>query len=151
MTRWMIRRRSQKKSEQVHPESWSRFRRWRHARPFAGSILMILAGILMIVGPVSLFQFAAMAGSLLWAGLLVGGLMLVMGLLAMLVPGYALMTGAIGFVLALVSLLTATVGGFGIGMILGIIGSALCVAWKPVVQPLRADDSSTNSTNSSAS
>jgi len=147
----MIRRRSQKKSEQVHPESWSRFRRWRHARPFAGSILMILAAMLMLVGPVTLLRYAAIAGSLLWAGLLVGGLMLVMGLLAMLAPGYALMTGAIGFVLALVSLLTATVGGLVIGMILGIIGSALCVAWKPVVQPLRTDASSTNSTNSSAS
>ncbi len=77
--------------------------------------------------------------------------MLVMGLLSMLVPRYALVTGAIGFVLALVSLLTATVGGFGIGMILGIIGSALCVAWKPVVHPLRADDSSTNSTESTNS
>src|SRR5260370_27594846 len=132
MTRWMIRRRSQKKSEQVHPESWSRFRRWRHARPFAGSILMILAAMLMLVGPVTLLRYAAIAGSLLWAGLLVGGLMLVMGLLAMLAPGYALMTGAIGFVLALVSLLTAPVGGLGRGLLLGSLVRRLCDSGKRV-------------------
>jgi hypothetical protein len=64
-----------------------------------------------------------------------------MGLLPLFVPGYALMAGAVGLVLSLISLLVA-VGGFGIGMILGLIGGALCVAWKPVAYSLPSNTSS---------
>jgi hypothetical protein len=56
-----------------------------------------------------------------------------MGLIELLAPSHALVAGAIGIVLALISLLTA-LGGFGIGMLLAIIGSSYAVAWKPESQ-----------------
>ncbi len=112
----------------------SRFRLWRKRRPFWGAILMMLAGLLILWGPTSLLQLAMLPGNSIWAGLLVGALLFVMGLIQLLAPSYALITGAIGIVLSLVSLIVA-LGGFGIGMLLGIIGGSLGVAWRPVVRP----------------
>lgn len=115
---------------------WSRFRLWRKTRPFWGSILMMLAGLLILAGPAALLQLAFLPGSLLWAGLLVGALLFTMGLIQLLMPSYALITGAIGVILSLISLIVA-IGGFGVGMLLGIIGGALGVAWRPVAGPAR--------------
>ena len=115
---------------------WSRFRLWRKTRPFWGSILMMLAGLLILAGPAALLQLALLPGSTLWAGLLVGALLFTMGLIQLLMPSYALITGAIGVILSLISLIVA-IGGFGVGMLLGIIGSALGVAWRPVTGPAR--------------
>jgi hypothetical protein len=52
-----------------------------------------------------------------------------MGLIELFAPSHALIAGAIGVVLALVSLITA-LGGFGIGMLLAVIGSSYAVAWR---------------------
>jgi hypothetical protein len=104
---------------------------WVRTRPFWGSLLIIAAGLLILIGPASLLRFSLLPGSMLWAGLLVGALLLVMGVIQLLLPSYAVITGAIAIVLSLVSLLVA-LGGFGIGMLLGIIGGSLGVAWRPV-------------------
>jgi len=108
------------------------FRLWRLRRPFWGSVLMILASILILVGPLSpsILRFALLPGSTIWAALLVGGLLLVMGIVQMLVPSLSTFTGAVGVVLSLISIIVA-LGGFVVGMLLGLIGSALGVAWRP--------------------
>lgn len=118
------------------PVWWASFRLWRLRRPFAGAILMLIASLLMIWGPMSLLRFALLPGSTIWAGLLVAGLLFVMALIQLLAPSHALITGAVGLVLSLVSLLVAGFGGLVIGAILGIIGSALGVAWQPDARPL---------------
>ncbi len=124
--------RPKKHSEQKDDwREWSRFRLWRRTRPFAGAILIMIAGLLVLWGPVELLPFALLPGSNIWAGILVGGLLLVMGIIQLLAPSNALVTGAIAVVLSLVSLLVAA-GGFGIGMLLGIIGGAMGIAWQPV-------------------
>jgi hypothetical protein len=115
---------------------WSRFRLWRRTRPFWGSLLIIIAGLLVLWGPIEFLPFAMLPGNSVWAGILVGALLLVMGIIQLLAPSYALITGAIAIVLSLVSLLVA-VGGLGIGMILGLIGGAIGVSWRPVVGALK--------------
>lgn len=135
----IIRRRN--KPKEIHPENWSRFRLWREARPFTGSVLLILSGLLVLWGPLTLIRFALLPGSVIWSALLVGALLVLMGGLQLLVPAYSLMAGSIGIILALVSLVAAA-GGLGIGMILGVIGGSLSVAWKPIVRPLRSDSRS---------
>jgi hypothetical protein len=133
----IIRRKS--KPKEIHPENWSRFRRWREARPFTGSVLMMLAGLLILWGPISLMRFALLPGSMIWSAMLIGAALLLMGVLQLLVPTYALMAGSIGIILSLVSLVAAAGGLLGIGMILGLIGGSLSVAWKPIVRPLRSN------------
>jgi hypothetical protein len=113
----------------------SNFLLWRLSRPFWGSILMMMASLLMLWGPVSLLRFALLPGSSIWAGILVGVLLFIMALIQLLAPSYAVITGGIGVALSLVSLLVAGFGGLGIGVILGTIGSALGIAWKPSAQP----------------
>jgi uncharacterized protein DUF6114 len=118
-------------------DSWpSDFRIWRLRRPFWGSILMMMASFMMLWGPVSLLRFALLPGSSIWAGIFVGILLFIMALIQLLTPSYAVITGGVGVALSLVSLLVAGFGGLGIGVILGTIGSALGVAWKPNAQPL---------------
>jgi hypothetical protein len=131
-----VERKAQRRKKARDWREWSRFRLWRKTRPFWGSILMILAGLLILAGPAALLQLAFLPGSMLWAGLLVGALLFTMGLIQLLMPSYALITGAIGIILSLVSLIVA-IGGFGVGMLLGIIGSALGIAWRPVTGPAR--------------
>ena len=131
------------KSTREKQSMWTRFNRWRRARPFAGAILMMLSGALVLWAPIALFRYIMLPGNTLWAAFLVGALLVVMGLLQLFVPSYALMAGAIGIILSLVSLVVA-VGGLGIGMILGIIGGALSVAWKPTLRPVRSSNPSSS-------
>lgn len=109
---------------------WATFRLWRLRRPFWGSILMLLASLFMLVGPLTLLSSAFLPGSAVPMALLVGSLMLVMALAQLFVPAHALITGLIGIVLSIVSLITGSFGGLGIGMIIGILGSAQGVAWE---------------------
>ncbi len=125
------RRRRARKDRLQDWQHWSRFRLWRHTRPLWGSIFMIVAGAVMIVDAAFFLSLAFLVQSL-WPAFLVGGLLLVMGLIQLFLPTYAVITGSIGLVLSLVSLLVASFGGCGVGMLLGIIGSALSIAWRPV-------------------
>jgi hypothetical protein len=111
------------------------FRLWRLRRPFWGSIWLLVAGALVLLGPVSLMRFALFPGNTIWAGLLVGALIVVMGLIQLFLPAFSVITGSIAVVLSLVSLIVAA-GGFIIGMLLGIVGGALSVAWRPNARPL---------------
>lgn len=125
------RRRKAKKDRLQGWDTWSAFRLWRHTRPFWGSVLMLLGSLLLLSLPISLLRFAFLLDSL-WASVLLGALLLVMALVQLFVPSYAVLTGAIGIVLSLVSFITSSFGGLIIGMLLGIIGGALSVSWRPV-------------------
>jgi hypothetical protein len=92
---------------------------------------MIIAALILLFFPLSLLQYAFLLNSI-WASILVGGLLLVMGLIQLFLPSYSVMTGSIGIVLSLVSFLTNSFGGLALGMLLGIIGCALSIAWRPV-------------------
>lgn len=125
------RRRKIRKDPLADWQNWSKFRLWRHTRPLWGSILMILGAAALLALPLSLLQFAFLLNTF-WASLLIGGLLLVMGLIQLFLPAYAVITGSIGIILSLVSFITNTFGACGIGMLLGIVGCALSIAWRPV-------------------
>ncbi len=137
------RRRKNKKDTLADWRNWSRFRLWRHTRPFWGSVWMIVAALILLAFPISLLQFAFLVNTL-WASLLIGGLLLAMGLVQLFFPSYAIITGSIGMVASLVSFVTNTFGGLALGMLLGIIGCALSIAWRPVPRSRLAAGSSTN-------
>jgi len=128
---WRPRRRTAKKDALENWQNWSRFRLWRRTRPFWGSVWMIVAALILLAFPISLLQFAFLVNTL-WASLFIGGLLLVMGLIQLFLPSYSVITGSIGMVLSLVSFITNTFGGLALGMLLGIIGCALSIAWRPV-------------------
>jgi len=121
---------TRKKTRTEDWRTWSRLRLWRKQRPFWGSLFLMLAGILVLGGPMSLFPMVMISGGTITEGLLVGALLVTMGLLQLLSASHALATGSIALVLSFASILVA-LGGFGIGVFLGIIGSALGIAWRP--------------------
>jgi len=126
------RKERRKQLMQSSDQKWQRFRLWRKQRPFWGAILMIIAGLFVLWGPLSLFPLMFITGGSIHEGLLVGSLLVLMGILQLLAPSHALITGSIGIILSLASVLVA-LGGMGIGVFLGLIGSSLGVAWKPSV------------------
>lgn len=124
-------RRRAKKDRLQNWDRWSRFRLWRRTRPLWGSLFMLLGSLFLLALPIYFLTFAFIVSSL-WASLFLGGLLLVMALIQLFLPSYAVITGSVGIVISLVSFITSTFGGFGIGMLLGIIGGALSVAWRPI-------------------
>ena len=109
---------------------WYTIKYWCHQRPCWGAFCVLAAGLLILWAPVCLLQSTIVTGSTLWAGLVVGGLLFAMGLVELFAPSQALVAGAIGVVLSLISLITA-LGGLGVGMFLGVIGSSYVIAWRP--------------------
>src|SRR5690242_9638727 len=102
---WLPRRRRSKRDELANWQEWSKFRLWRRTRPFWGSVWMIVSALILLAFPLSLLQFAFLMNNF-WASLIVGGLLLVMGLIQLFLPSYAVITGSIGMVLSLTSFIT---------------------------------------------
>jgi uncharacterized protein DUF6114 len=111
-------------------ELWYHIKGWSHQRPCWGAFCTLFASLLILWAPVCLLQSGIVPGSTLWAGLVIGGLLCAMGLVELFAPAQAQVAGAAGVVLSLVSLIAA-LGGFGMGMLLGVIGSSYAVAWRP--------------------
>lgn len=108
-----------------------RFHRWRHTRPFWGGLLAIIAGLELVsipLGPMTFTVQQSLAGIASW---LVGVLLVALGVLVWVQPQHRLFYGILTILLALVSFLTSNLGGFLLGMLLGIVGGALIFGWTP--------------------
>lgn len=116
------------------------FKGWRRTRPFWGGVFLILGGIVILVPPYASLKLGDMVISIgTVAGvssLLIGVMMVVIGIALWVRPAYRIVGGIAAGMLALVSLVTANLGGFLIGMVFGIIGAALMIAWTD--QPKRS-------------
>ena len=107
------------------------WRRWRTGRPFAGGLLVILAGaeiLLAVKAPLPVVPNVGMQGMI---GSLVPVLLLLCGVLLLANPAQRLFYSTIAAVFALASWATSNLGGFVLGLMLGLIGSALAFAWTP--------------------
>ena len=119
------------------------FRDWRHTRPFWAGVLCLLGGALMAYGPLSVFKYVLVAGTVIWAGVLIGLLVCAMGLFFWLAPQFRQLVGILAAVFSVVSLITSNFGGFIIGMLLGSFGGAMGFAWTPLPAPGREAETST--------
>jgi hypothetical protein len=110
---------------------WRRgFRHWRRSRPFwAGLITLAAAYELVAVPNLSLggltFQ-QGIAGIGTW---LMAALMALMALVMWFQPHLRVIAGVSTILFALASFLTSNLGGFLLGMLLGLVGGSLAVAW----------------------
>jgi Family of unknown function (DUF6114) len=108
------------------------FRAWRQSRPFWGGLWCVLGGAAMAYGPTTAIKVILISGTVVWAGILVGALVAMMGLFLWFTPHLRHLVGIVAVLLSIVSLLTSDYGGFGIGLVLGTVGGALGFAWAPV-------------------
>ncbi len=119
------------------------FRQWRHTRPFWAGVLCVVGGALMAYGPLSVFKYVLVAGTVIWAGVLIGLLVCAMGLFFWLAPQFRQLVGILAAVFSVVSLITSNFGGFIIGMLLGSFGGAMGFAWTPLQAPGREAETGT--------
>jgi hypothetical protein len=115
----------------------ARFRRWRQSRPFWGGLLLILAGAELVLipltgillhGAIKLVIYIGIGGVF---GVLIGLLLITAGLLLWISPAHKTFYAIAGVILAVLSFIASNLGGFFLGMLLGIIGGSLAFAWTP--------------------
>jgi hypothetical protein len=119
------------------------FRNWRRTRPFWGGLLVLLAGLPILyfpyanlsIGTLSI-HLATSAGA---ASLLIGLLLIALGVSVWFQPMIRVFAGIAALVLALVSIPMSNLGGFGLGLLPGLLGGAMIVSWAPLKQPRTAD------------
>jgi hypothetical protein len=122
----------------LHPATGSRrgivgaFRLWRRSRPFWGACWAILGGLVITYIPLRALQFVFVTQTPIWAGILVGALILLLAVFALLQPQNRYLIGAAIIVLALVSFITSDFGGLFVGMLAVLLGGALMLSWTPV-------------------
>ncbi|MFI6112271.1 DUF6114 domain-containing protein [Kitasatospora sp. NPDC051164] len=111
-------------------------RDWRGRRPFWGGLLVLLGGaeiLFTLRAPLPVVLHIGMQGL---AGYLVPAVMVLCGLLILFNPAQRLFYSILAVLASLASWVTSNLGGFLIGMLLGVVGSCLTFGWLPD-QPLR--------------
>jgi hypothetical protein len=133
---------------------WRRdFRRWRRARPFWSGLLLIASGLeLLLSANLDLGDIEVHLGFEGFLSYLLPVIMLLTGLFVWFTPKQRVFYGIIGALTAVYSLIGLNLGGWFIGMLLGLIGGGLAFAWTPVEpQPPSGPSDPSNSDASSAS
>lgn len=110
-----------------------RFRRWRRGRPFWGGTFLMLGGVqLFLSTQLSLGDLEISFGPEGYLAILLPAVLLLCGVLLWATPQHRHFYSVIGVVTAIYSLLGLNLGGWFLGMLLGIVGGALGFSWTAV-------------------
>ncbi|GLY99164.1 DUF6114 domain-containing protein [Actinoplanes sp. NBRC 103695] len=114
-----------------------RFGRWRRARPFWGGLMLVLsAAVLFLSANLTLEAMQVHFGQEGFLSYLLPLMLLLCGLLIWFTPAQRVFYAIIALLTAVYSLIGLNLGGFGVGMLLGIAGGALAIAWTPTKAPV---------------
>jgi hypothetical protein len=106
-----------------------RIRKWRRTRPFWGAVITTLSGLMILWVPLNLYLSTFLPGSIAIIGLLFGGMITLIGIVALFFPHSSKILGIFTIFLSILSVIGA-LGGFLVGTLFGIIGGALLMAWR---------------------
>ncbi|MBU2694240.1 DUF6114 domain-containing protein [Nocardioides sp. WV_118_6] len=111
---------------------WRGFARFRRTRPFWGAVILAL-GAYFIARPLlgGTFEFYTTVGVRSITPLLIAGGMAAAAGIAVVVPAQRHFPAIVALMLAVASLPLANLGGWLIGMVLGILGAGLVFSWTP--------------------
>jgi hypothetical protein len=113
-----------------------RFALWRDNRPFVAGVLMIVSGLLLLgSGNLDLGNMQIHLGVTGYLSYIVPAVLILCGALVWASPDQRMFYGIIAVLDALYSLISVNLGGFFVGMIVGIVGGSLAVAWDPLRFP----------------
>jgi hypothetical protein len=117
------------------------FNRWRAGRPFVGGALLVAAGLVAGFTPFQVLQnWLFRDGSAQIIGILgsfFAVAVIMAGLGVMLNPELSNLLGMIGITFTILVTLVGNFGGLLVGTFLGIIGGAMCIAWRRTDIPAR--------------
>jgi hypothetical protein len=119
-----------------------RFRLWRRGRPFWGGLILMLAGAqLWLSTNFNPLHFEISFGPTGFLVILLPLILVLCGFLVWFMPQHRIFYGIIATVTALYSLLGLNLGGWFLGMLLGILGGSLVISWTPIAphSPATAD------------
>ncbi|MEV7195759.1 DUF6114 domain-containing protein [Streptomyces sp. NPDC093510] len=114
-------------------------RRWRRTRPFWGGLLLILGGAELLLIPLSPLTVLVSLGLGGIAALGIGIALVVAGLFLWLLPHTHHYVSVNALILSVLSFAATNLGGFLVGMLLGIAGSAMGFGWTPVPEDAEED------------
>lgn len=112
-----------------------RLRAWRRTRPFWGGLLVILGGIELLLVPLSPLTVLVSLGLGGIAAIGIGLALIAAGLFLWLLPQARAYVSVHALLLSVLSFVATNLGGFLLGMLLGIAGSALAFGWTPLPDP----------------
>jgi hypothetical protein len=121
--------------EPTRPGVRSAFRRWRADRPFWGGVLLALGGAEILLTEKVSLKVVLHIGMQGLAGYLLPALMVILGLLILFNPAQRLFYSITGVLLTLGTWVTSNLGGFFIGLLLGLVGSCCAFGWLPNQEP----------------
>jgi len=108
-----------------------KFREFRWTRPFWAAVLVLIAAAEQAVLPVGPTDALIKAGSSAFLGLICAAVLAVMALVILFLPSQRIIAGLIAVVVSLCSFPLSNLGGFVVGMLLGILGGSMAVGWVP--------------------
>ncbi|MFJ3810950.1 DUF6114 domain-containing protein [Streptomyces sp. NPDC090073] len=111
------------------------FRGWRARRPFWGGLLLALGGGEILLTEKASLKVVMHIGMQGLAGYLLPTLMVLLGLLVLVNPTQRLFYSVTGVLVSLGTWLTSNLGGFLLGLLLGVAGSCLTFGWLPDQEP----------------
>lgn len=104
-------------------------------RPVAAAVLQVAAGVVVLASVLLLGSTRELALTLgattTPVAVLIGAALVACGVSVWAQPSTRVLAGVLGFALALVAVPAANLGGFVLGSVLGILGSAAALAWQP--------------------
>lgn len=112
-----------------------RFTRWVYERPFWGGLWLTLGGAWILLTMKASIKVVMHVGIQGVAGYLLPTMMIVAGLLILFSPGQRLFYSIIGVLCSMGTWLTSNLGGFMVGLLLGVVGSILTFGWLPDQDP----------------
>jgi hypothetical protein len=114
---------------EVDQDAFGAFYRWRHSRPFWGGLLVLIGGAEILLSERAPLPVVIHVGIQGLAGYLVPAVLLLCGLLLWFTPEQRTFYSILAVLLALGSWITSNLGGFFVGMALGLVGGSLAFAW----------------------
>ncbi|MFJ4780123.1 DUF6114 domain-containing protein [Streptomyces sp. NPDC088762] len=109
-----------------------RLRAWRRTRPFWGGLLLVLGGTELLLVPLSPLTVLVSLGLGGIAAVGIGVALILAGLFLWFLPQARTYVSLHALLLSVLSFVATNLGGFLVGMLLGIAGSALAFGWTPL-------------------
>ncbi|GHB78891.1 hypothetical protein GCM10010347_56700 [Streptomyces cirratus] len=108
-----------------------RLRAWRRTRPFWGGLLVLLGGTELLLVPLSPLTVLVSLGLGGVAAIGIGAALVVAALFLWFLPRTRAYVSVHALLLSVLSFVATNLGGFLVGMLLGVAGSAPAFGWTP--------------------